>query len=318
VAEYYNGPKIECDSAKHILIRGAATRRTYKMIYSMTAFARRELKGDLGVLTCELRGFNHRYLDIVLRLPEEIRGLDNALREQASRRLKRGRLECQLRYQPTEASAHVLTINDTLARSVIDAVHRVESQINNPARMTAIDVLRWPGVVAEPEQDIGPLTAQAAELFRAALDDLIESRAREGARIEDLMEARCEAIGKIVAQVRERRPDVLAAIRGKLMARISHFNIEPDINRLEQELAFIAQKLDVEEELDRLDGHLQDISAALARDEPVGRRLDFLMQEFNREANTLGSKSADLATTQATVELKVIIEQMREQVQNVE
>lgn len=288
------------------------------MIHSMTGFARRELKSDSGALTCELRGVNHRYLDIALRLPEELRGLDNVLREQASSRLQRGRLECQLRYQPPESSAHSLAINEALARSVIDASHRIESLMNNAARMTAMEVLRWPGVAVEPEQDIGPLAAQTAELFEATLDELIASRAREGVRIEEIIRTRCEKIGEIVAQVRQRRPQVLRQIRDKLADRIAELNVEPDANRLEQELAFFAQKLDVDEELDRLDGHLQEVRDALIRSEPVGRRLDFLMQEFNREANTLGSKSADLATTQAAVELKVLIEQMREQVQNVE
>jgi uncharacterized protein (TIGR00255 family) len=288
------------------------------VIRSMTAFARREHKGELGTLTCELKSVNHRYLDITTRLPDDLRGLESALRERAGSLLQRGKLECQLRYQPAEAATSPLSVNESLAQAIIDAAHRVESLMNNPARMTAIDLLRWPGVVSELKRDPGPLVAQAVRLFEAALDELIDARTREGARIEELIRTRCDAIQQIVAQVRKRLPQVLDAIREKLMARIAEFQVEPDANRLEQELVFLAQKLDVDEELDRLDGHLQETLDVLTRNEPVGRRLDFLMQEFNREVNTLGSKSADLATTQATVELKVLIEQMREQVQNVE
>lgn len=285
---------------------------------SMTAFARRESKGELGNLTCELRGVNHRYLDISMRLPDELRGVENALRERATGRLQRGKFECQLRVQSAEASANALFVNEAMAQAVVAAAKRVESFMSNPARMTAIDLLRWPGVVREPSRDLGPLAAQAVELFEGALNDLIESRTREGARIEALIRARCQTIGEIVARVRERRPQVVQAIRDKLTARIAELEIHPDANRLEQELALIAQRLDVDEELDRLDGHLHEVNDILARSEPVGRRLDFVMQEFNREANTLSSKSADLTTTQAAVELKVLIEQMREQVQNVE
>ncbi|MBA2490776.1 MAG: YicC family protein [Gammaproteobacteria bacterium] len=288
------------------------------MIKSMTGFARGEWQGDSGALTCELRGVNHRYLDITLRLPDELRGLENALREQASRVLRRGRLECQLRFQRAATAADAVHLNEALAQVVIDAARRVESLMNNAARMTAIDVLRWPGVISEPQYYLQPLQARVIEVFTAALHDLVESRSREGARIKELISARCAAIRALVAQVRARRPEVLNAIRDKLNTRLAELDVNADPGRLEQELAFAAQKLDVDEELDRLDGHLQEVDDVLARDEPVGRRLDFLMQEFNREANTLSSKSADLATTQAAVELKVLIEQMREQIQNVE
>ncbi|MDQ3796782.1 MAG: YicC family protein [Pseudomonadota bacterium] len=288
------------------------------MIKSMTAFARRELKGNSGALTCELRSVNHRYLDISLRLPDELRGLENAMREKTSRAMQRGKLECQLRYQPADGAPQGLVVNEALVHAVIDATHRIESLMTNPARMTAIDLLRWPGVVCELRQDSVSLAEEAAMLFEAVLKDLIDSRIREGARIEELIKERCAAIRNIVALVRQRRPQVLAAIREKYLARIEELGVQADVNRLEQELALIAQKLDVDEELDRLDGHLDEVGDVLSRTEAVGRRLDFLMQECNREANTLSAKSADLATTQASVELKVLIEQMREQVQNIE
>jgi uncharacterized protein (TIGR00255 family) len=288
------------------------------LIRSMTAFARRESKGDLGALTWELRSVNHRYLDITLRLPEDLRGLESALRAKVAQQLQRGKLDGVLRYRAEYAAASTLAVNEALARGVIDAAQQIASLLTSSVPITAIDVLRWPGVVQEPEADLGALNAQALALFDAALEDLNKSRASEGARIEDLIRTRCLAMCDIVAQVRQRRPQFVTAVREKLLARVSELKVEPDQNRLEQELAIVAQRLDVEEELDRLEGHLKEIDQVLAREEAVGRRLDFLMQELNREANTLGSKSADLATTQAAVELKVLIEQMREQVQNVE
>ena len=205
-----------------------------------------------------------------------------------------------------------------LARAVIQACEQIEQAMSNAQRQSAIDVLRWPGVAQEAERDIEPVREAALALLDEALDELVESREREGARLKAIIEERAAGIGGIVADVRARRPQVMQGVREKLLGRIQDLGVEADPNRLEQELAIIAQKLDVDEELDRLDSHLKELAEALSRDEPVGRRLDFLMQEFNREANTLGSKSNDAQTTQAAVELKVLIEQMREQVQNIE
>ena len=284
----------------------------------MTAFGRKEVKGEFGALIWELRSVNHRYLEVTLRLPEEFRGLERQLREKANAVLGRGKLECYLSYRTAPAALDQITLNEGLAKALIEATHRLEGMMNNPARIRAIDLLHWPGVTCEPERDTLPIYSVALEAFEAALRELVESRQREGARLTDLIGERCNAICELVEKVRERQPQVLHALREKLLARIAEFGVEPDANRLEQELVLAAQKLDVDEELDRLDSHCQELADALKREEPVGRRLDFLMQEFNREANTLASKASDVETIQAAVDLKVLIEQMREQVQNVE
>ena len=288
------------------------------MIRSMTAFARREAQGDWGVLTWELRSVNHRYLEASLRLPEEFRAQENAFREKLQARLGRGKVDCGLRYQSGGQTAASVEVNETLAKAVIAACERIEHHMNNPQRLSAIDILRWPGVTQEAGVDIEPVRAAAMQLLDAALDELVETREREGGRLQEIIEERARGIGEIVGKVRGRRVEVMQGVREKLLARIADLGVTADPGRLEQELAIIAQRLDVDEELDRLDTHLKELADALARDEPVGRRLDFLMQEFNREANTLGSKANDAQTTQAAVELKVLIEQMREQVQNVE
>jgi uncharacterized protein (TIGR00255 family) len=201
---------------------------------------------------------------------------------------------------------------------VIEACERIEKAMSNAQRQSAIDILRWPGVAREAERDMAPVQEAALGLLEQALDELVESREREGARLQAIIEERAAAIGGIVTEVRARRVEVMQGVRDKLLARIQDLGVEADPGRLEQELAIIAQRLDVDEELDRLDSHLKELAATLTRDEPVGRRLDFLMQEFNREANTLGAKANDTRTTRAAVELKVLIEQMREQIQNIE
>lgn len=288
------------------------------MIHSMTAYARKELKQDFGTLICELRSVNHRYLDIYLRLPEELRPQEGRLREIAHGALGRGKLECQFSYRPAGAIASQVVVNEELVKAVVAATHRIEALMNNAARVSAMEILAWPGVSSEPERDTGPLMTAALGLFESALEDLIATREREGARLSGLIEQRLGGVERIVARLRERRPQVLAALREKLLTRLRELDVEPDTGRLEQELVFVAQKLDVDEELDRLASHCKEARDVLRRDEPVGRRLDFLMQEFNREANTLAAKSADVETTQAAVDLKVLIEQMREQVQNIE
>jgi uncharacterized protein (TIGR00255 family) len=292
------------------------------MIRSMTAFGRRQASGDWGFLTWELRSVNHRYQETVTRMPEELRGLESAVRDRVAKRIRRGKVECNLRYQPPTTGPQSISVNTGQAKALIDAAEAVADFIDKPGTIEPIDVLRWPGVIEEAERDIDPIQSEALALLDATLDDLVKTRQDEGARISNLLAERCESIAAIVARVRERRPEVLAQLREKYLDRIrerlADLGAQPDEGRLEQELAIAAQRLDVDEELDRLDSHVTEIKQVLSRKEPVGRRLDFLMQELNREANTLSSKSADLETTQQAVELKVLIEQMREQVQNVE
>ena len=287
------------------------------MIRSMTAFARQESEGDWGVLTWELRSVNHRYLEVGLRLPDELRSLESAVRERAARRLGRGKLDCSLRYKPAQRRATLALDAQTLSQTLA-ACEQIRSQLPAAGALNPLDLLRWPGVILEETADPAPLTEAALALFSKALDELLATREREGRQIDDVLRTRLDAMEPLVASVRMRLPEVLARIRDKLRVRVQELGATPDPDRLEQELAYLAQKMDVDEELDRLTGHIAEARRVLKLDEPVGRRLDFLMQEFNREANTLGSKSADSETTRVSVELKVLIEQMREQVQNVE
>lgn len=287
------------------------------MIRSMTAFARQEREGDWGVLTWELRSVNHRYLEVGLRLPDELRSLETAVRERAARKLGRGKLDCTLRYKPAQRRA-ALALDAQAVEQVLTACEQIRGRLWDAAAINPLDLLRWPGVMQEEATDPAPLTEAALALFDAALNELVATREREGAQIDEILRTRLDAMEPLVASARARLPEVLARIRDKLHQRIAELTANPDPDRLEQELAFLAQKMDVDEEMDRLTGHIAEARRVLKLDEPVGRRLDFLMQEFNREANTLGSKSADSETTKVSVELKVLIEQMREQVQNVE
>ena len=288
------------------------------MIRSMTAFARQEQDGEWGALTWELRSVNHRYLEVSLRLPDELRSLESAVRERATRRLGRGKLDCSLRYKPAQRRGASLQLDAQALDQVLAACDAIRSRLPQTAPVDPLDLLRWPGVILEETADPAPLTEAALGLFDRALRELIETREREGTQIRDILSSRLAAMEPLVADTRARLPEILMRIRDKLRTRVEELTSNPDPDRLEQELAFIAQKMDVDEELDRLTGHIAEARRVLGLAEPVGRRLDFLMQEFNREANTLGSKSADSETTRASVELKVLIEQMREQVQNVE
>lgn len=288
------------------------------MIRSMTAFAREESRGDWGWLAWELRSVNHRYLDLYPRLPEELRFLEPALRERAGRALARGKVECTLRYRPSAGAAGALAVNWRYAEQLLAACDAVRERLAEPAGVSPLEVVRTPGVIEEQAPDLAPVGEAAVELLEAALATLVAAREREGQRLAAIIGERARALAGHVAAVRERRPEVNREVRARLEARLSELGANPDPGRLEQELVFIAQRLDVDEELERLDSHLAELDGILGAAEPVGRRLDFLMQELNREANTLSAKAADAETTRHGVEMKVLIEQMREQVQNLE
>ena len=289
------------------------------MLRSMTAYGLKESTGEWGVLTCEIRSVNHRYLDVSPRMPEELRVIEPDVRELITKRLKRGKLEVSIRLRAPETGATELHIRHDLAQQVIKACRDiVESDMRNHALVDPMDVLRWPGVVGQDEIDYKPVQQAAMALLGETLDDYIASREREGEKIAGMLLSRCEEITTIVEKVRELRPKVVQRLRDKWMSKLAEIDVQVDPTRLEQELVFALQKLDVDEELDRLNAHVSELQNILKRREPVGRRLDFLIQEFNREANTLGSKSSDTDTTGLSVDLKVLIEQMREQVQNVE
>jgi uncharacterized protein (TIGR00255 family) len=288
------------------------------MIRSMTAFARREVDTETGTLSWEIRSLNHRYLEPGLRLPEELRAAEAAVRERLCKRLARGKVECACRYRPLATGAVPVDINtDNLARLLV-ACEKVAAEIPEPAPLDPLDILRWPGVLQEHVVDTEPLVSSALTLLDMTLDDLVASREREGEQIAGLLRQRCDAMSELLARARELLPEIRAALRTRLEMRLAELDIPADPGRLEQELILQLQKVDVDEEMDRLQNHIDEVRRVLERREPVGRRLDFLMQELNREANTLGSKSVSSDTTGISVELKVLIEQMREQVQNVE
>jgi len=289
------------------------------MIASMTGFARRETTGPWGSLICELRSVNHRFLESSLRLPEELRSLDPEIRQQFARGLKRGKIDCTFTYRRTEAAARALDLDHEVLQQLLRRVHDVAAAAGTtPASFDALEALRWPGVIRESEGGTDDLLAAARSLAAATIDDLAITRAREGARLGELIEQRCDGLVSLVAQVRTRLPEVRIRIRARLDDRVAELKVAVDQDRLEQELALLLQRLDVDEELDRLGAHVAEIRRIISGSEPAGRRLDFLMQELNREANTLSSKSQDLETTRAAVDMKVLIEQLREQVQNIE
>ena len=288
------------------------------MLCSMTGFARIEDVCDQGNISWELRSVNHRYLEINFRLPDEVRRIEPQLRQHLQSHLARGKVDCVFRYQLSDTQTAALEINTPLLESLMNQIEQVEAKLPKPAPANAIDLLAWPGVVRTAETDMQSFHASCLELFKRATQQLIDMRSTEGERLKGMLQERCQQIDDIVKRVRTRYPQVLDALKQKQQQRIDELNIEFDQQRFEQELVYTSQKLDIAEELDRLDSHLSEMQSIFDRKEPIGRRLDFLMQEFNREANTLASKSADIETTQAAVDLKVLIEQMREQVQNIE
>jgi len=284
----------------------------------MTGFARQSADSGAGTMTWELRAVNHRYLDVQFRLPDEFRPIEQAFKQQVSAVLNRGKVECALHFRRAFDKQSEMKLNADLVNLIGTRVTEIGNAIADASPPNAIDILRWPGVITETEIDAEPLQHEAATLLDRALQSMAEMRRSEGERISEMLETRCIDIAALAASVRERLPVVLEGAHAKQRERIERLDVEADPARLEVELALISQKLDVDEELDRLESHITEIRQVLTSDEAVGRRLDFLMQELNREANTLGSKSADAQTTKAAVELKVLIEQMREQIQNVE
>ncbi|WP_287029837.1 YicC/YloC family endoribonuclease [Pseudomonas sp. UBA6310] len=287
------------------------------MVHSMTAFARVERAGAHGTLSWELRSVNHRYLEPHLRLPDAFRDLEGAVREALRQGVSRGKIECTLRLAEA-GGGEELQVDRTRAAQLIAAAESVAALIKQPAPLNPLEVLAWPGVLVADAADPQAMNAAALELFGEALAELKSGRGREGAELARLLNERLDAIAGEVAALREQVPQMLAGQRQKILDRFAEMRAELDPQRLEQELVLLAQKSDVAEELDRLSTHVGEVRRVLKAGGAAGRRLDFLMQELNREANTLGSKAFDPRSTQAAVNLKVLIEQMREQVQNIE
>ena len=287
------------------------------MTRSMTAFTRQEQQQSWGTLIWELRSVNHRYLEPHFRLPESLRDIEGKLREQLRQLLSRGKVECTLRFIP-ERNTESMRIDQVRAQEVISALTQVSELIPESQPINPMEVMAWPGVLQESTIDMSEVRAQAVLLFSQALKDLVAGREREGTELAELIQQRLTAIEQITSDVRTLMPKILQGQRDNLRSRLTELSAELDAARLEQEIVLIAQKADVDEETDRLQTHVQEVRRVLKQKGPVGRRLDFLMQELNREANTLSSKSIVAATTRSAVELKVLIEQMREQIQNIE
>jgi uncharacterized protein (TIGR00255 family) len=288
------------------------------MIYSMTAYARKEVKGDWGSAVWEIRSVNQRYLETYFRLPEQFRSLEPILRERFRKRLARGKVECHLRFEANPAASSELTINEALANQVINAANQVMHMTGELSRINPFQVMNWPGVMETPEQDMDAINQELLAAFDTALGEFIDARGREGDNMKALIEQRLNAITAEVVKVRARMPAILDWQRERLTSKFEDAKVELDPSRIEQELILLAQKMDVAEELDRLDSHVKETTNILKKGGACGRRLDFMMQEFNRESNTLASKSISTDITASGVELKVLIEQMREQIQNIE
>jgi uncharacterized protein (TIGR00255 family) len=289
------------------------------MIRSMTGFARVEQQYEFGRLSWEMRSVNHRYLDFGLRLPEEFRRLESEIRTCLGQYLSRGKIEATLRLT-TElgAASSGLELNQGLARELLE-VHREFSALAGEEQNADINqMLKWPGLVEERRPDPAPLQSAAMELLVQAAQELHAGRGREGEQMANAIRERLKGVATITTNIRLWLPEIRTALKQKMLERVANLQLTLEPGRIEQEVVILSQKIDVDEELDRLDAHVDEVYRVLDLEEPVGRRLDFLMQEFNRESNTLSSKSIDQRTTQAAVDLKVLIEQMREQVQNVE
>jgi uncharacterized protein (TIGR00255 family) len=287
------------------------------MIRSMTGFARRERQFPWGLLAWELKTVNHRFLEVGCRLPEEFRAAESDFRQAICGVVRRGKVESSVHFRPAVASTS-LEVDAELVRSLSQRAQQIAGQLGTAARIDVMELLRWPGVVRDSSHDTAPWIAAAHALLSEALGELTRFRDSEGTRLRDALAQRCEGLTDLADKVEARLPEVHARMRTKLLERISQLVAEVDQDRLEQELATLAQRQDVDEELHRLRGHVTEVNKTFTMTEPAGRRLDFLMQELNREANTLSSKSQDIETTRAAVDMKVLIEQMREQVQNIE
>ena len=282
----------------------------------MTAFAAREAASPLGALACEMRSVNHRFLELSLRLPEELRGFEPAIREAVAAKVTRGKVDLSIRIRSAPAAPELALDEIMLAR--LGSAARVVARELPVLSVDLVRLLEYPGVLRRTDVDQGLVAEALMALVDACLDDFVEARAREGAKLSAAMSERLSGVERVIADVRSWLPEIRAAARTRLEGRIADLGQPLEPGRLEQELVLQLAKLDVDEELDRLAAHVVEARRVLGRAEPAGRRLDFLLQEFNREANTLGSKSIDQRTTNAAVELKVLIEQVREQVQNLE
>lgn len=284
----------------------------------MTAYACKEIPLEDATLYCELRSVNHRYCDITIKLPEHLRFIEADIRTLIASKINRGKVECSISLKKQTKERQSFNVNMNAVAALLDATNQIEELMQASLSFSALDVLAFPGIQQEPNTDKTKINETISQLVKETLTDFIEVREREGAQLKGLIEERCIKMQGFAQLAGQRIPEVLLLIRNKLTDKITELVAQPDFDRLEQELVLLTQKLDITEELDRLNTHIFEVSRVLNEKDPVGRRLDFLMQELNREANTLGSKSNDKEMTQIAIELKVLIEQIREQIQNIE
>ncbi len=287
------------------------------MIFSMTAFARADTQSQLGSFSWEIRSVNSRYLEPHFRLPETLKGLENDVRDALRNKLNRGKVECSLKFVP-ELKNQSMDINEQLVRQINAASDQVHGIIGPGHALDSLEILKWPGVLSQPEQDMSQVKQAALSAFSLTLDELIAMREREGCALKGFIQERLQGIEREVIKVKEHMPKILQAQRERLLRRLSEVKESVDEDRFEQEMVYLLQKTDIDEELDRLEAHLKEVTLILNQGGAIGRRLDFMMQELNREVNTLSSKSISHLTTQIAVQLKVLVEQMREQIQNIE
>jgi uncharacterized protein (TIGR00255 family) len=286
------------------------------MLTSMTAFQRTTETGHWGSATLEIKTVNHRYLDMSIRLPDDLRMMEPVFREIIQNKLSRGKVDCTLRFDLDETDNANLEIDTELAQKLIKSANLLAIESSQP--INPIDILKWPGVVTKVRPDLSTLVEPVQALLIKTLEQLIESRQREGGKLRDTILVKCENMANLVGQTRELLPKIISELRSRYQQKARELLDELDNDRLEQEILHLVQKMDVDEELDRLEIHLSEVKRVLDLNEPVGRRLDFLMQELNREANTLASKSINIDTSNSSIDLKVLIEQVREQIQNIE
>ena len=284
---------------------------------SMTAYARITEENSWGSITCELRSVNHRFLEVGFRMPDVLRESETALRDMTRKKLTRGKIDCsvQIAFNHSDAGS---TLDLEVAQSHIEIAQAIANKLSDAAPISAVDIMQLPGVIKDASIEASQVNKAGKKAFDLALDQMLEGREREGAKLAEMVEQRLAGIESQIAIVRENLPEILQQQRTRLHEKLNELKEQMDEQRLEQEMIIIANRADVDEELDRLEAHISEIRLALKSKESIGRRLDFLMQELNREANTLGSKSISSTTTQVSVELKVLIEQMREQIQNIE
>lgn len=288
------------------------------MISSMTAFSRMQDSGHWGSAVWELRSVNHRYLEINVRLPDSLKELEQQVRETISKFLSRGKVDVTLKYVASAAMSGHVNLNKSMLSQLRTAMSELETEIGRAIHCDATRLLSWPGVLEEQSPDMSPVHQAVLALLKKALDSMVEMRIREGNATSEIISSRLSSVDEQVKSLRSILPELLKSQREQLLAKLSELKVEYDQDRFEHELVYLAQKADVEEELDRLETHVVEVKRSLTQNGSMGRRLDFLMQELNREANTLGSKASDTRVTMTAVELKVLIEQMREQVQNIE